>query len=53
MMPGEVLKDRVLGPLLCVFQTSLGGGSGLDPCLFLQGLMQASESSSIHLPYGD
>lgn len=29
------------------------GGSRLDSCLFLKELMQASESSSIHLPYGD
>lgn len=28
-------------------------GSGLDPCLFLKELVQASESSSIHLLYGD
>lgn len=38
--------------MLCVFQTNLGG-SGLDPCFFLKELMRASESSSIHLPYGD
>lgn len=30
-----------------------GRGFGLDPCLFLKELMRASESSSIHLPYGD
>lgn len=37
---------------LCILNKP-GRVSGLDSCLFLKELMRVSESSSIHLPYGD
>jgi len=45
---------RITSSALCsVYFKQTWEGSGLDPCLFLKELMRDSESSSIHLPYGD